>query len=59
LKIVISIGQSTLARLDRLVKEKKYANRSRAIQEALNVKLTKIERNSLRDECDKLDPLEE
>jgi metal-responsive CopG/Arc/MetJ family transcriptional regulator len=58
-KIAITIEKSTLTRLDRLVQEKKYPNRSKAIQEALDEKIIKIERNRLQDECEKLDPKEE
>jgi metal-responsive CopG/Arc/MetJ family transcriptional regulator len=58
-KIAITIEERTLTRLDRLVREKKYPNRSRAIQEAVDEKIVKLERNRLRDECDKLDPDEE
>jgi len=58
-KIAITIDTATLTRLDRLVREKKYANRSRAIQEALDDKIAKMERNRLREECEKLDPDEE
>jgi metal-responsive CopG/Arc/MetJ family transcriptional regulator len=58
-KIAITIEKSTLTRLDRLVQERKYPNRSRAIQEALDEKIIRLERNRLRDECEKLDPKEE
>lgn len=59
LKIAVSIQESTLLRLDRLVKEKRYPNRSRVIQEALEEKIEKIERNRLKQECEKLNPDEE
>jgi len=58
-KIAITIDKSTLTRLDRLVKERKYPNRSRAIQEALEDKINKIEHNRLNEECAKLNPEEE
>lgn len=58
-KIAITIEKATLTRLDQLVQERKYPNRSRAIQEALDEKIVKMERNRLRDECAKLDPVEE
>ena len=58
-KIAITIEKSTLTRLDRLVREKKYPNRSRAIQEALEEKMEKIEQRRLIEECSKLDPDEE
>jgi metal-responsive CopG/Arc/MetJ family transcriptional regulator len=58
-KIAITIERDTLTRLDRLVQERRYPNRSRAIQEALDEKIQKLERNRLSDELDKLNPDEE
>jgi metal-responsive CopG/Arc/MetJ family transcriptional regulator len=58
-KIAITIKKDTLSRLDRLVRERKYPNRSRAIQEALEEKMNKMEQNRLKEECEKLDPKEE
>ena len=58
-KIAITIEESTLTRLDRLVREKKYPNRSRAIQVALEEQMAKIEQTRLIEECSKLDPDEE
>ena len=51
----VGIGE-LLARLDRLVKERRFPNRSRALQEALRDKLDRIERTRLARECAKLDP---
>ena len=48
-----------LIRLDRLVRERIFPNRSRAIQEALEEKINKLENNKLALECEKLDPREE
>ncbi len=58
-RIAITIDESTLSRLDRLVRERKYPNRSRAIQEALQEKLERIERGRLAEECAKLDANQE
>ncbi|MBN1798476.1 MAG: ribbon-helix-helix protein, CopG family [Spirochaetales bacterium] len=58
-KIAITIDQKTLTRLDRLVKEHVYPNRSKAIQAALHEKLIRLETNRLAIECDKLDSMEE
>jgi metal-responsive CopG/Arc/MetJ family transcriptional regulator len=55
-KIAISIDEELLARLDRLVIEKRFANRSRAVQEAVKDKLERLERRRLARECAKLDP---
>jgi Arc/MetJ-type ribon-helix-helix transcriptional regulator len=44
-----------LCRLDDLVKRRRFANRSRAIQEAVTEKLARLERSRLARECAKLD----
>lgn len=58
-KIAITLEKATLNRIDQLVRTKIYPSRSRIIQEALEEKIIKLERNRLADECDKLDPEEE
>lgn len=55
-KIAITIEKDTLLQLDRLITEKVFSNRSRAIQEAVTEKLRKMERGRLTRECDKLNP---
>ena len=55
-KIAISIDQNTLKRLDRLVKTHTFPSRSKAIQDAVEEKLNKIEKGRLAVECAKLDP---
>ncbi len=55
-KIAITIDKNLLYRLDSLVKSQRFANRSRAIQEAVAEKLARIERSRLAQECAKLDP---
>ncbi len=55
-KIAITIDDSTLKRLDMLVKSKFYPNRSKAIQEAVIEKLMRIEKSRLARECGKLNP---
>ena len=55
-KIAISIEQGTLERLDRFVQEEVFPNRSRAIQDAVEEKLHRLERTRLARECSKLDP---
>jgi Arc/MetJ-type ribon-helix-helix transcriptional regulator len=54
-KVAITIEKSLLERLDSLVKSRRFANRSRAVQEAVSDKLERIERNRLARECAKLD----
>jgi len=55
-KIAITIEKDILSRLDLLVKSQVFANRSKAIQEAIKEKLNKLEHNRLEVECSKLDP---
>jgi metal-responsive CopG/Arc/MetJ family transcriptional regulator len=55
-KVAISLDESTLDRLDRLVQKRVFPNRSQAIQEAVAEKLARLERSRLAQECAKLDP---
>jgi metal-responsive CopG/Arc/MetJ family transcriptional regulator len=55
-KVAISLDEDTLNRLDRLVQEAVFPNRSRAIQQAVEEKIERIERSRLARECAKLDP---
>jgi len=55
-KVAITIGEETLARLDRLVKDRIFPNRSKAIQKAVEEKLDRLERSRLARQCAKLDP---
>lgn len=50
------MDEGTLHRLDRLVRARVFPNRSKAIQDAVEEKLEKLERNRLARECAKLDP---
>jgi len=54
-KVAITLDENLLKRLDRLVKNRLFENRSRAIQEAVSEKLARLERNRLGRECAKLD----
>jgi metal-responsive CopG/Arc/MetJ family transcriptional regulator len=55
-KVAISLDEQTLDRLDRLVRARVFPNRSQAIQEAVEEKLSRLERSRLARECAKLDP---
>ena len=55
-KIAVSLDESLLARLDRLVRSKVFPSRSRAIQDAVEEKLARLDRTRLAQECAKLDP---
>jgi Arc/MetJ-type ribon-helix-helix transcriptional regulator len=55
-KIAITLEQSLLSQLDRLIKSKVFPNRSQAIQAALKDKLSRLQHRRLAAECSKLDP---
>ena len=55
-KVAITLDEETLKKLDRLVGEEKFPNRSRAIQEAVEEKLSRMDRTRLIRESAKLDP---
>jgi len=55
-KIAISLEESTLERLDQLVAQAVFPNRSQAIQEAVEEKLVRLDRSRLARECAKLNP---
>ncbi len=54
-KVAITIDHQLLKRLDRLVAEKRFPSRSRAIQEAVEEKLSRLDRTRLARETAKLD----
>lgn len=55
-KVAITLEEGTLERLDQLIGKGVFANRSRAIQQAVEEKLERTERGRLARECAKLDP---
>jgi len=55
-KIAVSLDAATLARLDRLVERGVFANRSRAVEQAVAEKLARLEHGRLARECANLDP---
>lgn len=56
IKIAITLDQNSIEQLDRLVSKHIFPNRSRAIQEAVQEKLKRMEQTRLARECAKLDP---
>jgi Arc/MetJ-type ribon-helix-helix transcriptional regulator len=54
-KIAITIQEHLLNQLDRLVKAGVFPNRSKALQEAVEEKLARLDRGRLARECSKLD----
>ena len=55
-KIAITIDEKIVLRLDQLVKQEAFSNRSQAIEQALRDKLQRIDRTRLARELSKLDP---
>jgi len=53
-KVAITIERDLLVRLDRLVRSRRFPNRSRAVQEAIREKVARLERSRLVEECEKL-----
>ena len=58
-KIAISIDKKMLDRIDRLVEKKMFSNRSRAIQTAIEEKISKHDKSRLAIESAKLNKSEE
>ena len=54
-KIAVTIEARVLNRLDRLVKSRVFPNRSKAVQQAVEEKLARLDRSRLARECAKLD----
>ena len=55
-KVAVTLDTQTLRRVDRLVRDAKYPNRSQAIEAAVAEQLDRLERRRLVEECAKLDP---
>lgn len=55
-KVAVTIDTELLAQVDQLVAQRIFPNRSKAIQEALRDKLTRMRRSRLARESAKLDP---
>ena len=58
-KIAITMDEAMLQRVDRLISEKRFPNRSRAIQEAVREKLERMEDGRLVRELANLDVVAE
>ena len=58
-KIAITMDGDTLKRIDRLVKQQTFPNRSRAIEAAVREKLERMDKGRLARECANLDPSHE
>lgn len=58
-KVAVTLDTSTLQRVDRLVREARYPNRSQAIEAAVAEQLDRLEHRRLAEACAKLDPISE
>jgi metal-responsive CopG/Arc/MetJ family transcriptional regulator len=58
-KVAVTIEKDLLDRIDGLVAERRYPNRSQAIEVAISEKLDRLTRGRLARESAKLDPREE
>ena len=59
IKLAITLDKKAVAGLDRLVKARAFASRSKAVQQAVKEKLARMDRRQLARECAKLNPQEE
>ena len=55
-KIAITIDENALAEIDAMVERGVYANRSRAVESAVEERIAKHRRTRLASECARLDP---
>jgi metal-responsive CopG/Arc/MetJ family transcriptional regulator len=55
-KIAITIDEALIQKLDHLVERNVFANRNKAIQQAVEEKIARLDRSRLAKECAKLDP---
>lgn len=55
-KVAITLDEELVGRIDRLVAERRFPSRSRAIQLALKAQFDRLDRRRLAKECAKLSP---
>lgn len=55
-RIAITLDEGLVDRIDRLVRERVFPNRNKAIQEAVKDKVEKLDQSRLAAECAKLEP---
>ena len=55
-KIAITLDENIVSRIDRLVRQRTFSNRSQAIEQAIEEKLSRLDRSRLAREAAKLDP---
>ena len=55
-KVAVTLDAELLTQVDTLVSQRRFRNRSQAVEAALAEKLGRLARTRLATECDKLDP---
>jgi len=55
-KVAVTLATALLRRVDVLVREGRYPNRSQAIEIAVEESLARLDRRRLAEQCAKLDP---
>jgi Arc/MetJ-type ribon-helix-helix transcriptional regulator len=58
-KIAVTLEADLVSRLDTLVRQERFRNRSQALEAALEEQLQRLHRSRLAEECARLDPDEE
>ncbi len=58
-KVAVTLDADTLRRIDQLVRDARFPNRSQAIEASLTDTLARLDRRRLADACAQLDPAEE
>ncbi len=58
-KVGLTLEAGLVERVDELVAQQRFRNRSQAVEAALAEKLQRIDRTRLAEECARLDPKEE
>lgn len=58
-KIAVTIDEKIVGRIDQLVRDKTFSNRSQAIEQVLSEKLARLDKTRLARETAKLDPKQE
>ena len=58
-KVAITIERDILTKVDRLVRQHVFPNRSQAIQQAVSEKLSRMDKTAFANECAKLNPKQE
>ena len=58
-KVAVTLDALTLRRVDRLVRDARFPNRSQAIEAAVAAHLDRLEGRALLEACARLDPAEE